>query len=98
MRIPAAVGQLCKIGCGDLATRCLHCLAVLEPAAWAHWRVIWPPHRGQDRYEAQIDLRSPDGWMRETLTSPDDELALPAFGLRCALKDLYRGTILLGDA
>jgi hypothetical protein len=52
----------------------------------------------QDRYEAQIDRRSPDGWMRETLTSPDDELALPAFGLRCALKDLYRGTILLGDA
>ena len=26
-----------------------------------------------------LDLRSPDGWMRETLTSPDDELALPAF-------------------
>jgi Uma2 family endonuclease len=52
----------------------------------------------QDRYEAQIDLRSPDGWMRETLTSPDDELVLLAFGLRCALKDLYRGTILLGNA
>jgi hypothetical protein len=52
----------------------------------------------QDRYETQVDLRLPEGWMRETLNSRDDELALPAFGLRCALKDLYRGTILLGDA
>jgi hypothetical protein len=36
--------------------------------------------------------------MRDTLTSFDDELALPAFSLRCALKDLFSGTIVLGDA
>jgi Uma2 family endonuclease len=47
----------------------------------------------QDRYEATVDLRTPAGWMRETLSGPDDQLALPAFGLRCLLKDVYKGTV-----
>jgi hypothetical protein len=51
----------------------------------------------QDRYEVGVDRRSPDGWIRDTLTSPDDELALPAFGLHCSLKDIYKGTVGLRD-
>jgi hypothetical protein len=46
----------------------------------------------QDQYEVQKDLLAADGWTRETLNSPDDELVLLAFGLRCSLKDIYKGT------
>jgi Uma2 family endonuclease len=52
----------------------------------------------QDRYEVQSDLRAPDGWVRVTLNSPDDELVLPTFWLRCALGDIYKGTIGPRDA
>jgi hypothetical protein len=40
----------------------------------------------QDRYEVQSDLRAPGGWVRVTLNSPNGELVLPAFWLRCALR------------
>ena len=47
----------------------------------------------QDRCEADVDLRTPGGWVRQTLSAPEDQLVLPAFGLRCPLRDIYRGTI-----
>ena len=47
----------------------------------------------QDRYEVNIELRTPDGWVRETLSAPRDQLVLPAFGLKCSLMDIYKGTI-----
>ncbi len=50
----------------------------------------------QDRCEVSVDLRTADGWVRRMLSMPDDRLALPAFGLECALGDLYRGTVGLG--
>ena len=49
----------------------------------------------QDRVEVRIDLRTDACWREETLTKPDDVLALPEFGLRCLLSELYRGTALL---
>jgi Uma2 family endonuclease len=48
----------------------------------------------QDRYEVRVSLRDNDGWSEHTLTQPDDVAALPEFGLRCKLSDLYRGTAL----
>jgi hypothetical protein len=36
-------------------------------------------------------VRTDAGW---TQVKPDDVLDLPAFGLRCKLSDLYRGTAL----
>jgi Uma2 family endonuclease len=48
----------------------------------------------QDRIEARVDLRTDAGWHHEVLTKPDDRLVLPAFGLDCALADLYRATAL----
>ena len=49
----------------------------------------------QDRFEVRIDLRTDAGWSEQVLKKPDDILALPAFGLRCKLSELYRGTPLL---
>jgi len=49
----------------------------------------------QNRFEVRIDLRSDTGWSEQLLNKPDDILALAAFGLRCKLSDLYRGTPLL---
>jgi Uma2 family endonuclease len=46
----------------------------------------------QDRCEARVDLRSAAGWGETLLQHPDDVLALPDFGLRCVLSDLYGGT------
>jgi Uma2 family endonuclease len=46
----------------------------------------------QDRFEVRVDLRTADGWRESILTKPDDELVLSAFGLRCKVADLYRGT------
>jgi Uma2 family endonuclease len=46
----------------------------------------------QDRFELRIDRRTDAGWKEEILTQPDDTVALPDFGLRCQLADLYRGT------
>ncbi len=48
----------------------------------------------QDRFEVRVDLRTSAGWQEQLLTKPDDLLALPEFGLRCKLSDLYRGTAL----
>ena len=49
----------------------------------------------QDRFEVRIDLRTETGWSEQVLTQADDLLALPAFGLRCKLADIYRGTPLM---
>jgi Uma2 family endonuclease len=46
----------------------------------------------QDRHEVRIDLRAANSWTTNVLTRVSDELLLPAFGLRCTLADLYRGT------
>src|SRR5262249_41498426 len=48
----------------------------------------------QDRIEARVDLRTDSGWRYDIFTKADDQLVLPAFGLSCALGDLYRGTAL----
>jgi Uma2 family endonuclease len=46
----------------------------------------------QDRIEVRLDLKIPAGWQSATLVHPADELALPSFGLRCLVGDLYEGT------
>ena len=45
----------------------------------------------QDRREVTVDLRTATGWQSRLLQA-GDELALPAFGLRCQVEDLYRRT------
>jgi Uma2 family endonuclease len=47
----------------------------------------------QDRFEIRVDLRT--GWSEQVLKKPDDILALPDFGLRCKVADLYRRTRLV---
>jgi Uma2 family endonuclease len=47
----------------------------------------------QDRYAIEIDIRTSEGWTREPLSDPDDQLILPAFGLRCSVRDVYKGTV-----
>jgi Uma2 family endonuclease len=49
----------------------------------------------QDRFEVRIDLRTDTGWSDQVLKQPDDTVALAAFGLRCRVADLYRGTPLV---
>ncbi len=49
----------------------------------------------QDHFEVRIDLRTDTGWSEQVLKQADDILALSAFGLRCGVADLYRGTPLL---
>jgi Uma2 family endonuclease len=46
----------------------------------------------QDRVDVRIDLRGKAGWAEKILTKLDDVLALPDFGLRCKLADIYRAT------
>jgi Uma2 family endonuclease len=47
----------------------------------------------QDRTEIVREVRSAAGtWTRGVLTAPDDQLLVEDFGLRCFVKDLYRGT------
>jgi Uma2 family endonuclease len=48
----------------------------------------------QDRMEILLDVKSAGGWQSRVLGG-NDELLLPGFGLRCGVKDLYRGTPLL---
>ena len=50
----------------------------------------------QDRAEIIVDRRDGDTWDSQILRD-DDVLALPEFGLQCAVKDLYRGTPLAED-
>ncbi len=45
----------------------------------------------QDRMEVRVDEKTEKGWSSKTL-GPADELHLSAFGLRCAIADLYEGT------
>jgi Uma2 family endonuclease len=49
----------------------------------------------QDRMEVQVDLRTEAGWTEQILRDLNEVLAIPAFGLRCMLSDLYRGTPLV---
>jgi hypothetical protein len=46
----------------------------------------------QDRCEIAVEERTAEGWARKILTRPDDVLELAAFGLRCVVADVYRGT------
>jgi hypothetical protein len=48
----------------------------------------------QDRFEVRVELRTGSGWSEKTQRTPDDDLVLPDFGLRCRVFDLYRGTSL----
>ena len=48
----------------------------------------------QDRFEVRVELRTGSDWSENTLRTPDDDLVLPDFGLRCRVFDLYRGTSL----
>jgi Uma2 family endonuclease len=48
----------------------------------------------QDRFEVRLELRTGSDWAEKTLKTPDDDLVLPDFGLRCRVFDLYRGTSL----
>jgi Uma2 family endonuclease len=45
----------------------------------------------QDRAEIAVDRRSLDGWSSQVLHATD-ELALPEFGFRCQVRDVYRST------
>lgn len=45
----------------------------------------------QDRMEVRLDVRTQGGWNSQTLGAADD-LKLPAFGLQCAVAELYEGT------
>jgi Uma2 family endonuclease len=46
----------------------------------------------QGRIEAQLDIRTMDGWRSAKISGPSAELSLPQFGLNCALGQLYEGT------
>jgi Uma2 family endonuclease len=45
----------------------------------------------QDRMEVRVDMKTRYGWSSRTL-GPADDLVLSAFGLSCAVADLYEGT------
>ncbi|MET4797936.1 Uma2 family endonuclease [Bradyrhizobium sp. LB11.1] len=45
----------------------------------------------QDRMEVRLDTRTQNGWTWQTL-GPAHDLNLPAFGLQCAVAELYEGT------
>ncbi|MFZ1097645.1 MAG: Uma2 family endonuclease [Xanthobacteraceae bacterium] len=45
----------------------------------------------QDRAEIMVDRRTAEGWRTQVLHAAD-ELALPEFGLACAVRDIYRDT------
>ena len=46
----------------------------------------------QDRCHVRIDARTAAGWQVKLLSKPADVLALPDFGLRCRVGELYKGT------
>jgi Uma2 family endonuclease len=46
----------------------------------------------QDRCHVRIDARTAAGWQVKLLAKPADVLALPDFGLRCRVGELYKGT------
>ena len=46
----------------------------------------------QDRCHVRIDARTAAGWQVKLLSKPADMLALPDFGPRCRVGELYKGT------
>jgi Uma2 family endonuclease len=46
----------------------------------------------QDRCHVRIDARTAAGWQVKLLSKPADVLALPDFGLKCRVGELYKGT------
>jgi len=46
----------------------------------------------QDRFDVAVAVLTDAGWTDNRLTDAADQLVLEAFGLRCTLADLYRGT------
>lgn len=52
----------------------------------------------QDQFDVLIDLRGPSGWTSQRLTDPLGVIELPPFGLRCAVRDLYKRTPLYRTA
>jgi Uma2 family endonuclease len=46
----------------------------------------------QGRIEAQLDIRTPNGWKSATISGASAEFNLPQFGLKCLLGELYAGT------
>jgi hypothetical protein len=78
----SASDQTTVLGKGEVYKRHPDCVCVL----FIH----------QDRCEASVELRTTGGWARQTLSGPMNRLVLPAFGLECALGDLYKGTVGLG--
>jgi Uma2 family endonuclease len=46
----------------------------------------------QDHCQVSVDLRQGEGWTQKTLSRRRDRLVLTAFGLECAVDDLYKGT------
>lgn len=52
----------------------------------------------QNHFDVLIDLRSASGWTTQHLTDPFDVIELPPFGLRCAVRDLYKRTPLYRTA
>jgi Uma2 family endonuclease len=58
---------------------------------WAHPTCTCILLVRQDRAEIAVDRRSLDGWSSQVLHATD-ELALPEFGFRCQVRDVYRST------
>jgi Uma2 family endonuclease len=46
----------------------------------------------QDRMKAELDVKVDKGWKSLVLEGGSDELAIPAFGFRCFVADLYEKT------
>jgi hypothetical protein len=46
----------------------------------------------QGRIEAQVDIKTQNGWTSAKISGPSTELNLPQFGLKCLLGELYEGT------
>lgn len=49
----------------------------------------------QDRMDATLHLRGPDGWSERHMIDPDEEIAIPLVGLVCRLRDFYLRTSLV---
>lgn len=46
----------------------------------------------QERMEVRVDVRTGGGWQPQQKLGGEDVLHLPAFGLRCAVSELYENT------
>jgi Uma2 family endonuclease len=72
---------------------------MMAPATFIHQRIASNLERllndalaRQDVHNVRVDGRSGESWQVDVLDKVNDVLTLPAFGLRCAVGDLYRGT------